>query len=180
MIGTVLSGGKITLDFRNPERVAPQFVDWFADPEVTQYVSTPFSGHDLQKQLEFFERAEHRDDAIYWMIFENASGAVIGSTSFNKVDWVKGWVDWGIVIADKSKWNLGYGKEVLHRLMHHAFNDLGMEVFHISVFEPNVRALKCYTACGFVEKSREPKPLADGTPSTLIHLEMNQLEYPWW
>lgn len=177
MLGTWLTGKDVTLGFKNPEAEAQKFVDWFTDPEVTQYVSTDFSGHDFRKQMEFFQRAEHRTDAMYWMIFENAGGGVIGSTSFNEIDWDKGRVDWGIVIADKSRWGLGYGKEALQLLMHHAFCDLSMDLFHISVFEANLRGLKCYTACGFTERSRELKTLASGAPATLIHLEMTEAEY---
>jgi RimJ/RimL family protein N-acetyltransferase len=92
----------------------------------------------------------------FWVIAELGTNKAIGSVSLRLVGKPEDKkIRLGIAIADKSKWGKGYGREVLITMIDFAFYRLGVNRLELSCFSPNIRALKCYNRCGFVENHRQ-------------------------
>lgn len=61
----------------------------------------------------------------------------------------------GFVIVDDSKRGRGYGKEMLSLAIRYAFDFIKVSKISLGVFENNIPAINCYTACGFKVVTRE-------------------------
>jgi RimJ/RimL family protein N-acetyltransferase len=63
----------------------------------------------------------------------------------------------GIFIGDRAYWNRGYGRDTVRLLLHYGFHYCGLRRIVLTTHEKNVRAIRCYLACGFVEDGRPRK-----------------------
>ncbi len=60
-----------------------------------------------------------------------------------------------IGLYDPQRLGRGLGREAISLLLTHAFSDLALHRVGLRVLAYNVRAIRCYRACGFVEEGRE-------------------------
>ncbi|MFO7585452.1 MAG: GNAT family protein [Anaerolineales bacterium] len=60
----------------------------------------------------------------------------------------------GITIGDKAYWGSGYGRDAILCLLDYAFRHRNMRRVYLSVNGNNLRAIRAYAACGFVEEGR--------------------------
>ena len=58
--------------------------------------------------------------------------------------------EFGIFIGDKSRWDKGYGTEVLQVFLEHAFDTLNLNRVDLRVFATNARAIRSYEKAGLV------------------------------
>lgn len=56
---------------------------------------------------------------------------------------------------DPDRLGQGLGREAVRLLLGHAFGALRLHRVDLRVLEYNLRAIRCYRACGFVEEGRE-------------------------
>ncbi len=87
-------------------------------------------------------------DPVYYSIVTN-DGVHIGFTAaynYRGVD-----VEFGIRIWDRDYWDKGYGSEALILLTDWAFRFSPVSTIIVKVVRSNIRAMKCYEKCGFVE-----------------------------
>ena len=69
-----------------------------------------------------------------------------------------------IGLYDPGKLGRGLGREAIRLLLGHAFNALNLHRIGVRVIAYNVRAIRCYSACGFREEGREREAaFVDGT-----------------
>ena len=60
-----------------------------------------------------------------------------------------------IAIVDYRKLGQGLGQESIHTCLNLAFNDLNLHRVSVRVLSSNVRAIRCYEACGFQKEGVE-------------------------
>jgi [ribosomal protein S5]-alanine N-acetyltransferase len=58
-------------------------------------------------------------------------------------------------LFDPAKLGIGLGREAIRLVLTHAFGELGLHRVSLRVVAYNIRAIRCYSACGFVEEGRE-------------------------
>lgn len=58
-------------------------------------------------------------------------------------------------IFDRRFWSFGYGREAIRRVLQYAFGDLRLHRVGLRVAGYNLRAIRCYQSCGFVQEGRE-------------------------
>ncbi len=63
----------------------------------------------------------------------------------------------GIGIGDREYWGKGYGREVVELLLHYGFHYLGSRRIDLGTNAKNIRAIKCFKTCGFMEEGRPRK-----------------------
>lgn len=144
------------LELRPPHlNEAGAFVKWFQDPEVTCYLASDFHAPKLEEEKDFFRKRREDQGRYFWLIAELGTNKAIGSVELKLGKPENKTARLGIVIADKSKWNKGYGREVVMTLIDFAFIRLGINRLELSCVSVNTRALKCYSQCGFVEEGRK-------------------------
>ena len=60
-----------------------------------------------------------------------------------------------IGLYDPAKLGMGLGRQAIRLVLAHAFGPLGLHRVRLRVLAYNVRAIRCYGACGFVVEGRE-------------------------
>ena len=60
----------------------------------------------------------------------------------------------GIIIGERDFWGRGYGTETVRRLLHFAFDELGLNQVRLATFEDNLRAQASFRKAGFRELRR--------------------------
>ncbi|MFA4941224.1 MAG: GNAT family protein [Patescibacteria group bacterium] len=158
MIGPILKGEKVIL---KPIKVseAENFLRWFKDLTVTQYINNDGKNLNLRKEKIKIKDIRKNKNQIVWSIYTK-NGTHIGSTGLHNIDLKRNKkAIWGIVIGDKSYWGQGYGTDVLKIILKFSFGRLKLNRVELSVFPPNIAGFKCYTKCGFKQEGVKRKSI---------------------
>jgi RimJ/RimL family protein N-acetyltransferase len=127
------------------------FVRWFSDAEVTQYLAlrAPFS---KAMEEQWFAGMVERQGKTDWhfVICLIADGRAIGTAGLHQVDAENGSAAFGISIGDKAEWNRGHGTDALRAICDFGFGQLRLERIWLEVYAPNLRAQRSYEKAGFV------------------------------
>jgi len=140
----MLQGQKVRI--RAVERLdLPDFVRWFNDPEVTEFldVETPMG---MEQEIAWFEKLELSEMEVYSI--ETNDAHLIGNVGILKVDWVVRKALIGMVIGEKEDWGKGYGTDALNTILGYLFDEMNMNMVHLEVDPSNARAIRCYEKCG--------------------------------
>jgi len=104
-------------------------------------------------QAEFEKKAGEggRDGADFAIEVE---GQIIGTCALFNFDTLGHTCELGIGIGDQAYWGQGYGREAVGLLLAYAFRLRNMHRVYLRVHGRNQRAIRAYTACGFVPEGR--------------------------
>lgn len=83
---------------------------------------------------------------------ETLDGKYIGVCSFYNQTLDE--VQLGIRISDRAYWNKGYGTEAVGILVHYWQHMMDTPRLWLKVLPMNVRAIKCYEKCGFMQMGK--------------------------
>jgi RimJ/RimL family protein N-acetyltransferase len=83
-----------------------------------------------------------------------ADGKYIGDCGLMGLGNPHGTAELGILIGDRAYWGRGYGRDAVRLLLRYGFHYLGLRRIALTTHAKNVRAIRCYLACGFVEEGR--------------------------
>ena len=88
------------------------------------------------------------------------SGELIGRIGCFAIDWAKKEGELGIVIGESAVWNQGYGRDAVTTLLRYLFSSTTLERVNLFTFPENLRAQRCFAACGFraIAKARRFSP----------------------
>ncbi len=77
------------------------------------------------------------------------SGELIGRIGCFAIDWDKKEGELGIVIGESAAWGQGKGRDAITTLLRHLFATTPLERINLFTFPENLRAQRCFAACGF-------------------------------
>ena len=123
MLGPILTGEKIRLAPATTEYL-PEFVKWFADMEITRYLSMRHPP-SLDQEAGWFERMCADPNTVHWTML--AGDRPIGVTGIHNVDWMNRGAITGTVIGVASEWGKGYASEAVAMRTAYAFEELNLE-----------------------------------------------------
>ncbi len=160
----MIFGKRIRL--RAPERSdLHQFVAWLNDPEVLAglLIYAPLSSVDEES---WFESMLKRPIEEHPLVIEIRQGEnewqMIGNCGFHAFNWRVRSAEVGIFIGEKSKWNQGYGTEVMELLLQFGFDTLNLNRIALEVYENNPGAIRAYDKAGFVIEGRKRQAMFKG------------------
>jgi RimJ/RimL family protein N-acetyltransferase len=76
-------------------------------------------------------------------------GELIGRIGCFAIDWDKKEGELGIVIGESASWGQGYGRDAVTTLLQYIFETTALERINLFTFPENLRAQRCFAACGF-------------------------------
>ena len=82
-------------------------------------------------------------------------GRLLGEVRLDSLDQRDAHARLAIGLYDPGKLGKGLGREAVRLLLAHAFGPLGLHRVSLRVVAYNTRAIRCYSACGFVVEGRE-------------------------
>jgi RimJ/RimL family protein N-acetyltransferase len=100
-----------------------------------------------------------KDDPAKAFFAIEADGKYIGDCGLMAMDNPHGNAELGILIGDHVYWGKGYGREAVRLLLNYGFHFLGLRRIVLTTHAKNLRAIRCYLACGFVEEGRPRKAI---------------------
>lgn len=76
-------------------------------------------------------------------------GENIGNAELAQIDWRVRRAEVGVMIGDREYWSKGYGREAVMLLAELAFMEMNLHRLEARVLAYNLRARRCFEACGF-------------------------------
>ena len=172
-----LEGRLIVLRRHVPENL-PAFRRWYADPEIARlarYQEAPMRTDEVDR---FFQARAIGPESLTMAIHVRETDRLIGTCAFSQLDGDNGSTTFHITIGEHDAWGQGYGTEATRLMVDHAFGTLHLHRVSLAVFEFNERAIRAYSACGFVIEGRAREAISrDGR--WWDELTMSMLESDW-
>jgi diamine N-acetyltransferase len=131
----------------------PFHARWHNDFHVIRTFDIP-RPRSIEELAERSEQALAADDALWFTIFERATGRPVGKTDLFDVDWRHGTAVWGLLIGEADARGKGYGTETARLMLDFAFTALGLHSIRLDVDEFNLAGRRAYEKAGFREIGR--------------------------
>lgn len=145
------------------------FAKWWRDKDLIALTSGAFDEISDAEVARYFETMKSISD-YHFMI--EVDGETIGHVSLSKRE--GGWYETQIVIGEKNYLGKGYGSEAIKKVIEFAKNK-NITKIYLEVRPDNLRAIKAYEKCGFVESRIVEYPQNKNLPKTLRMELINNL-----
>jgi len=134
----------------------PKFFEWLNDPEVRRYLrmSLPISQAAEEQWFENMLKRPPEEQSLGIEIKDRQGWRLVGNCGLFDINWRARSAEVGLFIGDKSCWNKGYGTEVMHLLLLHAFGTLNLNRIFLHVDPDNLGAIRSYQKAGFIQEAR--------------------------
>jgi diamine N-acetyltransferase len=129
----------------------PTLFVWIND-RATVVLNAPYRPVAEPSHHAWFEEITARDDVAIFAIRLLETDRLIGTCQLNSIDRVHRSANLQIRIGDPADRGSGYGREAIHLLLSHGFEDLNLHRVALTVFADNEAALRAYEGCGFVRE----------------------------
>ena len=133
------------------------FLQWFNDPEVTQYLRMylPMTEMAEQKFIEELGTTRAATQLIFvFEAIESDKGKPIGSIGLHNITSKDHNATFGISIGDKKYWSKGYGTEAAELIIRYGFEQLNLQRISSSAWSFNERSIRMHLKLGFKEEGR--------------------------
>lgn len=139
------------------------------NPEIYRWLRSDPKKYTKEEEIEWIKSI--KDEYIYTMI-DKDTNEMIGNCGFNSIK--DDIAEIGIWITP-SKQDNHYGREAISQMIDYGFNKIGIKEIVLTVFESNVKAIKCYKSIGFIETSKDMN-VKDGIGNITnnIHMKINK------
>jgi RimJ/RimL family protein N-acetyltransferase len=133
------------------------FLLWFNDPEVIQYLGMYLPMTEMAEQKFIEELGTSRALTDVFFVIEAINGEksiAIGSISLHGVNSKDHNATFGIALGDKQYWSKGYGTEAAGLIIRYGFEQLNLHRISSSAWSFNRRSIKMHLKVGFTEEGR--------------------------
>lgn len=135
---------------------APNWVKWFADEEVTRYLTA--QPVNLEQERKWIKSTRKARISVFLAI-ETKAGKHIGSVSLRNVDGISHHAVLGVIIGNKDYWGEGYGHEVTELILDYAFKKKKLNKVYLLVRLEHKKAIALYKKIGFKKEGLLKKHL---------------------
>lgn len=146
----MLQGKRVVLRPIEREHL-PNYVRWFADPDVLTYFG-PYLPMNLAQEEAWYEGQNVDPSRLNFAV--EMDGQHIGGAGFAFVDHRSQHAEVGLFIGEKALWDQGLGQDILTTLVTYGFEQLNLHRIYLRVFAENARAIHAYEKVGFVHEGR--------------------------
>ncbi|MBI5035395.1 MAG: GNAT family N-acetyltransferase [Chloroflexi bacterium] len=123
---------------------------WSRDDEVLRWsggAPTELTLDEFQTRLRGDQKNQLTHRRAFLIVLR--SGQIIGRVGVFAIDWEKREGELGIAIGETTQWDKGYGREAIQLILGKIFQSTLLERIYLYTFPDNVRAQRCFAACGF-------------------------------
>lgn len=156
----------------------PRVYEFWQDPDLAGLdCAVPRPLQAERARADFQENLKDRVPSLALFAIE-ADGKYIGDCCLRGLGNPHGNAELGIMIGDREYWGRGYGREAIRLLLHYGFHYLGLRRIVLTTHARNLRAIRCYQACGFVEEGRPRKAIwVEGEYVDLVNMSILREEW---
>ncbi|MFH1564783.1 MAG: GNAT family N-acetyltransferase [bacterium] len=124
----------------------PYFLKWWKDETLIELTSGEYEKSEDVLRGYYIKMLNAQNDRHYAIL---CGSKIIGNISLIRKN--KNIFEISIIIGEKKYWGAGIGQAAIERLLKIAFDKLGYKKAYIEVRPENLRAIKLYKKCGFIE-----------------------------
>lgn len=177
-----LHGERIRLRAAEKEDI-PVFLNWINDPDVTENLMLVYPMSRFEEE-QWYESMMQRPSSEHVMVIElitqtpDEKHNPIGTCQLHNIDWRNRSAEVGIMIGEKTCWDLGYGTETMRLLLTHGFGILNLNRIWLQVYAKNKRGIRAYEKAGFTYEGKFRQALYQDGRYYDVHL-MSVLKDEW-
>lgn len=128
----------------------PKYVEWLNDWETAKLLNPGIPMPlNLEDEIAWFENRKQAKDSYIFAILTLAENQLIGNCGLHNVDLKNRKAVFGIFIGDKNFWSKGYGTDAIRTMLRFGFEELGLNLIELEVYDFNPRAIRAYEKAGF-------------------------------
>ena len=135
---------------------APILTSGINDHNVTKFLSRGDTPMTAETEVSWVESLYKNDSQLVLGIWLPEKEILIGTLGLHAINRRDQHATLGIAIYDTKYHGNGYGAASVSLILEHGFNRMNLRNIDLSVLANNVRAIRCYEKCGFVEVGRYP------------------------
>ena len=158
MLGPEIAGERVNLRPLCDDDLRRR-VQWL-DYSETMWLFTgirPGRGYKMSDAERWRRGIEADPLARVWAV-ETKDGIHIGDVDLHDINRSDNSARLTILIGDEGSRNQGYGTDAVRTILRHAFTSLSLQSVSLRVCDFNVRAVRCYEKCGFVQYTPDTTP----------------------
>lgn len=172
----LLQGARVRL-IPPDRRHIDDLLRWMNDPEIWSFIRRDRPLGRVEEE-EWFAGLHKRPGDVPFIIGLSDGGQAIGSCGFHGLGSPNGSAELGIAIGEREYWSRGFGLEAMELLCEYGFQVQNLHRIGLSVFDYNVRGVRCYEKAGFrLEGRRREARFWEGRYHDI--LEMGLLASEW-
>ncbi|MDP2919985.1 MAG: GNAT family protein [Dehalococcoidia bacterium] len=133
------------------------FLKWFNDPEVIQYVGLylPMTEMAEEKWIEGLAERARSDTPFVIEAIEGETTRPIGNIGLHQINNKDRSATFGIAIGEKDYWSRGYGTEAARLIINYGFEQLNLHRISSSALSFNERSIRMHLRVGFKEEGHQ-------------------------
>lgn len=160
-------GGRIFLRRLTAEDVSQDYLDWFADETVTEFLDS--RRLTRESVVDYIENGAATKTHYMYGIFDKDSRRHIGNIKVGPIQWNHLVADLVCVIGAREFWGKGLAKEAIRLGNRVAFDVHGMRKVSGGIASGNIGSIKAYTGAGWViEATMKGHHLINGEPQDRV------------
>ncbi|MFT6077431.1 MAG: ribosomal-protein-alanine N-acetyltransferase [Rickettsiales bacterium] len=130
---------------------APAFFEYFADPEVSQYIisSIPTTIAEARTEIRYWINVFDYNDGIYFAIARKSDNKMIGSVGVSGINRIHNRIEASYDLA-KEYWGQGLMSKSLKAVTDYAFKTRKFNRIEAIAMPDNVGSYKVLEKCGFI------------------------------
>lgn len=155
---------------------------WRNKKDLIDFLGAPFRyiNEDVDNNW-YASYLSNRNSCVRLAIEESSSNVIVGAVYLTSIDWLNRSAEFSIWIGLSEHQNKGVGKFATHKILDHAFKDLGLHRIYLTVLERNARARKLYKSVGFSEEGvLRQAVFKNGCYENMVSMSilMNEFKHP--
>ena len=151
----MILGNKVFL--RSPEMSDLQsFYKWHNDEELKKIAMMNPYHVSLELENDWLKNVISDKDNrnMTFVIVERSTDSVLGYSQLKNINWISRNAWFGIIIGNKNKRNMGFGRETTELMIDYAFNSLNLNKLQLEVLEINSNAIDLYLKMNFTNEAQ--------------------------
>ena len=155
------------------------FMRWINDRDLVRFNSSYAPVSEGQHRDWFAAVARRKDMRIFTIALEQDGASLpIGSCSLRNIDMLTRSAELQIRIGEANHRGRGLGRRVVGLLLDHGFGDMNLNRIHLEVLVSNIRAIRVYRDCGFLEEgTRRQAAFRDGAYQDILLMAILKSEH---
>ncbi|MFN8699135.1 MAG: GNAT family N-acetyltransferase [Flavobacteriales bacterium] len=154
MSGFFLNGSSVFLRALSMEDATPEYLDWINNPETTRGLVAGNFPSNMESLKAYIASVTTHKDCVILAVCDRSTSKHIGNVKLDRIDWISGTCELGILIGSADHRGKGIGTEVCGMMIRYAFQTLNLRKVLLAVYSNNPAAMRAYEKAGFTEEGR--------------------------